>query len=111
MVEESEPRRPGGWRQGVGLDLRGKALSVLGIGRVGSQVARIGSAFGMNLIAWSQNMTPEAAKAAGAVVVSKDQLFERADIVTIHLVLSSRTRGLVGAAGLERIKPTTWLID
>ena len=65
----------------------------------------------MNLIAWSQNMTPEAAKAAGAILVSKDQMFERADILTIHLVLSSRTRGLVGAAELERMKPTAWLIN
>jgi phosphoglycerate dehydrogenase-like enzyme len=65
----------------------------------------------MNLIAWSQNMTSEAAQAAGAALVSKDQLFERADILTIHLVLSSRTRGLVGAAELERMKPTAWLIS
>ena len=65
----------------------------------------------MNLIAWSQNMTPEAAKAAGAILVSKDQLFERADILTIHLVLSSRTRGLVGVAELQRMKPTARLIN
>jgi len=65
----------------------------------------------MNLIAWSQNLTPEAAKAAGASLVSKDQLFERADILTIHLVLSSRTRGLVGAAELEKMKPTARLIN
>jgi phosphoglycerate dehydrogenase-like enzyme len=65
----------------------------------------------MKLIAWSQNMTPEAAKAAGAFLISKDQLFEQADILTIHLVLSSRTRGLVGAAELKRMKPTAWLIN
>ena len=65
----------------------------------------------MNLIAWSQNMTPEAAQAAGAILVAKDQLFARADILTIHLVLSNRTRGLVGAAELERMKPTAWLIN
>src|SRR6266403_6308597 len=65
----------------------------------------------MNLIASSQNMAPEAAKAAGAMLVSKDQLFERADILTIHLVLSSRTRGLVGAGELERMKTTAWLIN
>ena len=65
----------------------------------------------MKLIAWSQNMTSEAAKAAGAILVSKDQLFERADILTIHLVLSNRTLGLVGAAELERMKPTAWLIN
>src|ERR1700726_3909480 len=95
----------------VGTDLRGMTLGVLGLGRIGSQVARVGSAFGMNLIAWSQNMTPDAAKAAGATLVSEEQLFERADILTIHLVLSSRTRGLVGAAELERMKPTAWLIN
>ena len=111
IVTESNSLRSGGWQQTVGVDLRGKTLGVLGLGNVGSEVARIGSAFGMKLIAWSQNMTPEAAKAAGAILVSKDQLFERADILTIHLVLSSRTRGLVGATELERMKPTAWLIN
>jgi phosphoglycerate dehydrogenase-like enzyme len=111
IVTESNSVRSGSWQQTVGADLRGKTLGVLGLGRIGSQVSRIGSAFGMNLIAWSQNMTPEAAQAAGAILVSKDQLFEQADIVTIHLVLSSRTRGLVGAAELERMKPTARLIN
>ena len=111
LVTESNSVRSGGWQQTVGTDLRGKTLGVLGLGRIGSQVARVGSAFGMNLIAWSQNMTPEAATAAGAILVSKDQLFEQADILTIHLVLSSRTRGLVGAAELERMKPTARLIN
>src|SRR6266700_5971346 len=95
IVTESNSVRSGGWQQTVGTDLHGKTLGVLGLGRIGSQVARVGSDFGMNLIAWSQNMTPETAEAAGAILVSKDQLFERADILTIHLVLSSRTRGLV----------------
>src|ERR1700722_13717204 len=111
IVTESNSVRSGGWQQTVGTDLQGKTLGVLGLGRIGSQDARIGSAFGMNLIAWSQNLTPETAKAAGAVLVSKDQLFERADILTIHLVLSSRTRGLVGAEELERMKPAAWLIN
>jgi phosphoglycerate dehydrogenase-like enzyme len=111
IVTESNSVRSGGWQQTVGTDLRGKTLGVLGLGRIGSQVARIGSAFGMNLIAWSQNMTPDTAKVAGAILVSKDELFERADILTIHLVLSSRTRGLVGAAELERMKPTARLIN
>jgi phosphoglycerate dehydrogenase-like enzyme len=114
IVTESNSVRSGGWQQTVGTDLRGKTLGVLGLGRIGSQVARIGSAFGMNLIAWSRNMRPEAAKAAkaaGALLVSKDQLFERADILTIHLVLSNRTRGLVGAAELARMKPTARLIN
>jgi phosphoglycerate dehydrogenase-like enzyme len=111
VVTESNSLRSGGWQQTVGVDLRGKTLGVLGLGNVGSEVARIGSAFGMKLIAWSQNMTAETAKATGAILVSKDQLFERADILTIHLVLSSRTRGLVGAAELEKMKPTAWLIN
>src|SRR5580700_10392898 len=111
IVTENNSVRSGGWQQTVGTDLRGKTLGILGLGRVGSQVARIGSAFGMNLIAWSQNMTRESAKAAAALLVSKEQLFERADILTIHLVLSGRTRGLVGTAELSRMKPTAWLIN
>ena len=111
IVTENNSVRSGGWQQTVGADLRGKTLGVLGLGRIGSQVARIGSAFGMNLIAWSQNMTPEVAEAASATLVAKDQLFEQADILTIHLVLSSRTRGLVGAAELARMKRTARLIN
>ena len=111
IVTESNSVRSGGWQQTVGTDLRGRTLSVLGLGRVGSEVARIGSAFGMNVIAWSENMTPEAARSAGAILVSKDQLFDQADILTIHVVLSSRTQGLVGAAELQRMKPTARLIN
>jgi phosphoglycerate dehydrogenase-like enzyme len=111
IVTESNSVRSGGWQQTMGVDLRGKTLGVLGLGNVGSEVARIGSAFGMKLIAWSQNMTAETAEATGAILVSKDQLFERADILTIHLVLSSRTRGLIGAEELEKMKPTAWLIN
>jgi phosphoglycerate dehydrogenase-like enzyme len=111
IVKESNSVRSGGWQPTVGMDLRGMTLGVLGLGRIGSQVACVGTAFGMNLIAWSQNMTTEAARAAGAALVSKDQLFEQADILTIHLVFSSRTRGLVGAAELARMKPTARLIN
>jgi phosphoglycerate dehydrogenase-like enzyme len=111
IVTESNSVRSGGWQQTVGIDLRGKTLAVLGLGRIGSQVARVGNAFGMHLVAWSQNLTSGAAKAAGATLVSKDQLFEQADILTIHLVLSGRTRGLVGAAELGRMKPTALLIN
>jgi phosphoglycerate dehydrogenase-like enzyme len=111
IVTESNSVRSGGWQRTVGTDLRGKTLGVLGLGRIGSQVARIGSAFGMRLVAWSQNLTSEAAKAVGAALVSQDQLFETADVLTIHLVLSSRTRGLVGAAELGRMKSTALLIN
>jgi phosphoglycerate dehydrogenase-like enzyme len=111
IVTESNSVRSGGWQQTVGTDLRGKTLGLLGLGRIGSQVARVGSAFGMNLVAWSQNLTSEVAQAAGATLVSKDQLFEQADVLTIHLVLSGRTRGLVGAAELGKMKPTARLIN
>jgi phosphoglycerate dehydrogenase-like enzyme len=111
IVTESNSVRSGGWQQTVGTDLRGKTLGVLGLGRIGSQVARVGNAFGMHLVAWSENLTSEAAKDAGATLVSKDQLFEQADVLTIHLVLSNRTRGLVGAAELARMKPTALLIN
>ena len=111
IVTESNSLRSGGWQRTVGTELRGKTLGVLGLGRVGSEGARIGRAFGMDLIAWSQNMTPEAAQAAGAVLVSKDELFEQADVLTIHLVLSDRTRSLVGAAELGLMKATARLIN
>ena len=111
IVTESNSLRAGGWQQTVGTDLRGKTLGILGLGRIGSQVARIGSAFGMNPVAWSENLTLEAAKSAGATLVSKDRLFEQADFLTIHLVLSDRTRGLVGASELGRMKPTARLIN
>jgi len=111
VVTESNSVRSGGWQQTVGADLRGKILGVLGLGRIGSEVARIGRAFGMNVIAWSQNMTPQAAEAAGAILISKNELFEQADILTIHVVLSSRTRGLIGAAELAKMKPTARLIN
>src|SRR6202162_4873184 len=111
IVTESNSVRSGGWQQTGGTDLRDKTPGVLGLGRVGSQVARIGSAFGMNLIAWSQNLTPQAAEAVGATLVSKNQLFEQADFLTIHVVFSSPTRGLVGAAELARMKPSARLIN
>jgi len=111
VVDESVALRNGGWQQGVGEELEGKTLGVLGLGNVGGPVARIGSAFGMNVIAWSQNMTAELAQRAGAEFVSKEQLFERSDILTIHLVLSDRSRGLVGASLLNSMKPTARLIN
>jgi phosphoglycerate dehydrogenase-like enzyme len=86
-------------------------LGVLGLGNVGGQVARIGLAFGMKVIAWSQNLTPEIATAAGAALATRDELFRQADVVSIHLILSRRTRGLVGAADLALMKPTSWLIN
>src|ERR1700682_195077 len=111
IIHENNSIRNGGWQKSVGQDLSGEILGVVGLGNIGGQVARIGLAFGMKIIAWSQNMTPEIAEAAGARLVSKDELFRQADIVTIHLILSGRTRGLVGAAELGLMQPTSWLIN
>jgi phosphoglycerate dehydrogenase-like enzyme len=111
IARENEAVRDGLWQTSIGEELTGKALGVLGLGRIGGQVARIGLAFGMNVIAWSQNLTPEIAEASGAKLVPKDELFREADILTIHLILSARTRGLVGAAELALMKPTARLIN
>jgi phosphoglycerate dehydrogenase-like enzyme len=111
IVHENNSIRNGGWQKSVGQDLSGKILGVVGLGNIGGQVARIGLAFGMKIIAWSQNMTSEIAEAAGVRLVSKDELFRQADIVTIHLILSGRTKGLVGVAELGLMKPTSRLIN
>jgi phosphoglycerate dehydrogenase-like enzyme len=111
LVRESNSIRAGGWQTSIGQELEGKVLGVLGLGNIGGQVARIGLAFGMKVIAWSQNLTADIATAAGAVMVTKDELFQQSDIVTIHLILSERTRGLVGAADLALMKPTARLIN
>src|SRR5437867_9575177 len=83
----------------------------MGLGRIGASVARIGHAFEMRVIAWSQNMTQETANASGATLVTKSELFRQADVLTIHLVLSKRTSGLVGANELALMKPTALLIN
>ncbi len=111
LVAESASLREGGWQRLVGDDLAGKTLGLLGLGNIGSEVARIGAAFGMSVIAWSQNLTAERAEAVGAELVSKQTLFERADIVSIHLVLSERTRGLVGASEFALMKPAARLVN
>jgi phosphoglycerate dehydrogenase-like enzyme len=108
---ENAHLRAGGWQRTLGDGLHGKTLGVLGLGNIGSEVARIGLAFGMDVIAWSQNLTPDKAHACGVRLASKDELFRNADILTIHLVLSQRTKGLVGAAELRAMKPSARLIN
>jgi phosphoglycerate dehydrogenase-like enzyme len=110
-ASEGGSLRRGGWQQSVGDDLSGKTLAVLRLGNIGREVARIGLAFGMNVIAWSENLTPERAVAAGAEFVSKEALFKQADFLTVHVILSQRTRGLVGAEELSLMKPTARLIN
>jgi phosphoglycerate dehydrogenase-like enzyme len=108
---EAASLKAGGWQTGLGSNLQGKSLAVVGLGNIGKEVARIGLAFGMKVIAWSQNLTEEKASAAGATLVDKQTLFREADVVTVHLVLSSRTRGVVGAPELALMKPTARLIN
>ena len=111
LIGENASLRAGGWQRSVGNDLAGHTLGVMGLGNVGGAVARIGKAFGMDVIAWSQNLTAERAAEAGAVLVTKEELFRQADIVTVHLVLSGRTRGIVGAGELALMKPTARLVN
>ena len=99
------------WQVTIGPDLEGMTLGVLGLGKLGQRSAAVAKAFGMNVIAWSPNLTPEKAQAAGATYASKEELFSRADVITIHVVLSDRSRGLVGAADLGRMKKTAYLIN
>ncbi|MGM0699126.1 MAG: D-2-hydroxyacid dehydrogenase family protein [Actinomycetota bacterium] len=103
--------RGGGWQSTVGGDLDGHRLGVVGLGRLGTKVARVGAAFGMDVVAWSQNLDAERADALGVRAVSKDELFSTADVVTIHYKLSERSRGLVGAAELEAMKPDSILVN
>jgi phosphoglycerate dehydrogenase-like enzyme len=111
IAVENASLRSGGWQTAVGADLHGKTLGVLGLGNIGSRVAEIGKSLGMNVIAWSQNLTQEKAAASGAHLVSKNQLFREADFLTIHLVLSPRSRGIVGKEDLSLMKPTAFLIN
>jgi phosphoglycerate dehydrogenase-like enzyme len=111
IPREDAATRAGHWGVSVGMCLEGKVLGILGLGRLGSKVARVGVAFDMSVIAWSQNLTAERAAQGGATLVSKDELFARSDILSIHVQLSARTRGLVGARELRLMKPTAYLIN
>ena len=99
------------WQTTIGLDLEGLTLGVLGLGKLGARTARIAQAFGMKVMAWSQNLTPEKCQEAGVAYAGKEDLFRQADIVTIHLVLSQRSRGLVGAKELALMKPSAYIIN
>lgn len=111
IPREDSATRGGRWQVSMGVDLNGKTLGVIGLGNLGSQVATVGKAFQMRVIAWSQNLTAERATHFGAELVSKDELLSQADIVSIHLVLSDRTRGLLGARELGLMKPTAYLVN
>ncbi len=111
LPAETAAVRRGGWQGSVGMDLMGATLGLAGLGRIGGQMARIAQAFEMNVIAWSQHLDPAAAAAKGARAVSQADLFATADVVSIHLVLSDRTRHLVSERELRRMKPTAYLVN
>jgi len=108
---QQEALRAGHWQTGVGSELAGRTLGVLGLGKIGTRIAGYAQAFGMEVIAWSQNLDAEGAAAAGAQLVTKRELFERADIVTLHVRLSERTRGLVGEVELRLLGPEGLLVN
>jgi phosphoglycerate dehydrogenase-like enzyme len=111
IPREDRATREGRWQETVGLGLNGKTLGVLGLGTLGSRVARFGRAFEMEVLAWSQNLTAERAAEHGAVRVERDALLARSDVVSIHLVLGERTRGLIGARELGLMKRTAYLVN
>jgi phosphoglycerate dehydrogenase-like enzyme len=111
IPSEAASVRGGGWQCSLGDDMAEKTLGVIGLGNVGSGVAKVGLAFGMKVIAWSQNLTSSAAAAAGARLVSKEDLLRTADVVSIHMVLSSRTVGLIGAVELALMKRSARLVN
>jgi phosphoglycerate dehydrogenase-like enzyme len=108
---EAASFRAGGWQVGLGSNLRGKSLGVVGLGNIGKEIARIGLAFGMKVIAWSENLNDEKASTAGAICVDKQTLFREADVVTVHLVLSGRTRGLIGRPEFALMKPKARFVN
>ncbi|WP_440090246.1 D-2-hydroxyacid dehydrogenase family protein [Pseudomonas fragariae (ex Marin et al. 2024)] len=111
LVAEANSLRAGHWQVGLGSDLHGKTLGILGLGSIGKWIARYGQAFGMKVIAWSQNLTPEVAAECGVTYVSKQALFEQSDVLSVHLVLSDRSRGLVDAEALGRMKPGAFIVN
>jgi phosphoglycerate dehydrogenase-like enzyme len=111
LPQEYNALRQGFWQSSVGTELAGKTLGLIGLGAIGSQVAGVGRAFGMRVLAWSQNLTPARAAECGAEKVALDELLRRADVVTIHTRLSERTRGLLGGRELALMKPTAFLVN
>lgn len=103
--------RAGGWQHTIGTELAGRTLGLLGLGRIGQLVARVGIAFGMHVIAWSEHLDPELARSVGVTAVERSELFERSDVLSIHLVLSERSVGAVGEGELAMMKPTSILVN
>jgi phosphoglycerate dehydrogenase-like enzyme len=111
IPQESGQVRSGLWQTTIGTDLKGKTIGILGLGRIGTKIAGYALAFEMKVLAWSPNLTKEIAEAAGAVLVSKDMLFSRSDFLTIHMVLSNKSKGIVSKEDLSLMKPTAYIIN
>lgn len=111
IVDEANSLRAGQWQTGIGSDLYGKTLGIVGLGSIGQKIARYALAFEMKVIAWSENLTAERAAEHGVTYVSKQALFEQSDVISVNLVLSDRSRGLVDAESLNRMKPTAYLVN
>ena len=111
LPDEVAAMRSGGWQTALGGDLEGKTLGIVGLGKIGVRVAKVALAFGMNVVAWSQNLTAEAAEQHGVKRVTKEQLFQTADVVTVHVILSDRTRGIVSAPELSLMQPGAYLVN
>ena len=110
-IENARLKSGSRWQSTLGIDLYGKTLGIIGLGKLGTRVARIGNALDMKVIAWSQNLTAEKAKEGGATLVSKEELLRQSDFVTVHVQLSARTKGLIGAADLAMMKPTAFFLN
>jgi phosphoglycerate dehydrogenase-like enzyme len=108
---EDRAAREGRWQTTIGPSMEGRTLGLVGLGRLGGNVARVGIALGMDVIAWSQNLTEEKAQAAGATLVSKEELFRQSDVISVHYVLSERSRGLIGAADFALMKPDALFVN
>ena len=111
IVTEAQSVRAGAWQKALGIGLHGKTLGIIGLGRVGSGVARVGLAFGMRVIAWSRNLTKDKASEHGATLATKDELFRTSDIVSVHVGLSDSSRGLVGRSEIGLMKPSALLVN
>lgn len=111
IPEEDRATRAGHWQTSVGVSVADKTLGIVGLGKVGGHVAKIGLAFGMNVIAWSENLTPERCAELGVQLATKEELFSKSDFISIHLVLSDRTRGLVGRDEFSLMKPSAYLVN
>jgi len=111
VVVENGNVRSGAWQTTVGVDLKGKTIGIVGLGRIGSKIAAYARAFDMKVIAWSENLTAEKAAEVGAVLVSKESLFRWSDFISVHLVLSERSKGIVGVSELGMMKPSAFLVN